>query len=139
MVRHAFATVDYVPATLYPSQIFDQYEAWWPNRRKQKNLNFSSLILRLCSLALQYLPNHLRKHIENELGDEVQYLTERLHSAAKQLSDFSDLGNSDFMHVQQLFLTAVWLKGEGFYIKAWHCLGAAVRGAQELRKSQLNH
>lgn len=129
--------VDYVRVTLYPSQVLDQYETWWPTRRSQKNLSFSSLVLRLCSLALQCLPTQLRQHIEDEVGDNVQFLTERYHNAAKELSDFSDLGAGDLTHVQQLFLTAAWLKAEGFYTRAWHYLGAAIREAQELGKSTI--
>jgi len=99
---------------------------------KQKNLDFSSLILRLCSLALQCLPENLRQHVEDKLGDNVQFLTERYHNAARKLSDYSELGFGGLIHVQQLFLTAAWLKGEGFFDRAWHSLGAAIREAQEL-------
>ena len=60
-----------------------------------------------CSLALQFFPAHLSEHIENELGDDVQLLAERYHNSAKQFSDFSGLGVSDFMHVQQPLLTTV--------------------------------
>lgn len=134
LLRHALETVDYVRLTFYPDQLLDQYEAWWSTRRQQKYLNFLFIVLSLCSLALQYLPTQLREHIENELGDDVQLLTKRYHKAARQLSDFSALDTSDLIHVQQPFLTAAWFKGEGFYTKAWHCLGAATREAQELSK-----
>lgn len=117
---------------LYPSQVWDHYQLWWSTRKEKKDINFASIILRLCSLALQCLPIRLREHIEYELGDSVQSLTERYHNAAERLINYSDMTSGEIIHVQQRFLTAVWFKGEGFFAKAWHCLGDAIRQAQEL-------
>jgi hypothetical protein len=134
LVLHALENIGYARIILYPNQVLDRYKTWWPMRRQKKDLNFASIILRLCSLALQFLPTRLREHIEYELGDSVQSLTERYHDAAKRLSDYSASTAGEMGHVQQLFLTAVWFKGEGCYAKAWHCMGAAIREAQELGK-----
>lgn len=131
-MRHALETIDYVYMTLYPKHVLDRLETWWSTRKQQRNLEFACLVLRLCSLAVQFLPARLHGHIEYELDDDVQSLTERYHNAAKNLSDSLQPGAGGLVHVQQIFLTAVWYKTEGEFVRAWHSVGAAIREAQEL-------
>lgn len=63
---------------------------------------------------------------------KTQCLAEIYHRAAQQLSNTIFPGQGGLVQVQQLFLTAAWLKGEGMFVDSWHALAAAVHAAQEL-------
>lgn len=74
----------------------------------------------------------MQQHIEFELAENAQSLTERFHQAAEKLSSTFAPGQGGLAQVQQLFLTATWFKSEGLIVDAWHALGSSVKEAQEL-------
>jgi hypothetical protein len=121
--------------TLYPKHVMDELENWWSTKKQERNVGFACLILRLCALAAQFLPATLRDHVEKELDDDAQSLTERFNNAAKDISDSLEPGFGDLINAQQKFLSAVWYKNEGEFVRAWHAVGAAIREAQELGAS----
>lgn len=61
----------------------------------------------------------------------MQSLSESYHYAAKQLSNTIAPGKGELAQVQQLFLTAVWLKSEALFVESWHALSSAIHEAQE--------
>lgn len=93
---------------------------------------FTSLILRVCSNAIQFLPKDGRERLESELGDSATDLSQVYHEAANSLSDLLQPGVAGLINAQQLFLGATWLKTEANFVESWHMLASSVRQAQEI-------
>jgi len=74
----------------------------------------------------------MQQVLESEMAERAEILTNRYHSAATRLSSTFTPGTGSITQVQQLFLTANWLKNEVRLVESWHALGSAIREAQEL-------
>lgn len=70
--------------------------------------------------------------LETELGENIRELSKRYHNAARSLSSLIPAGQGGLHQVQQLLLTAWWLKGDARFIDSWHLLASSVHEAQEL-------
>jgi len=60
-----------------------------------------------------------------------------MHNAAETLSTTIQHGKGGLPHVQQLFLTAFWLKSAEKWIEAWYALNAAIRATCEIGRFNL--
>ena len=74
----------------------------------------------------------MQQILESELAESAETLTKRYHRTAAQLSSSFTPGAGGIAQVQQLFLTANWLKNETLLVESWHALSCAIREAQEL-------
>jgi hypothetical protein len=134
IVQNYMDVCNYWYYPIYPPQFLESYNAWWENRtaRRKNRPEFTCLILRVLSGSTQCVHPTLRNKLEGELGETLQVLTQKYHDAAERLSNMIKPGVGGITQVQQLFLTAVWLKSECLFINAWHALGDAIRYAQEV-------
>jgi len=119
---------------IYPPQFLAAYNEWWTSRAKREKTKpeFTCLLLRVLSNSTQCVAPDLKRKLESELGESLQDLTQKYHDAAERLSNMIPPGTGGIMQVQQLFLTAVWMKCESLFINAWHSLSDAIRYAQEV-------
>jgi hypothetical protein len=140
IVQNYFDLCNYWYYPIYPPQFLEGYNSWWDNRatRQRNHPEFTCLLLRVLANSTQCVAPDLKNKLESELGETLQDLTEKYHGASERLSNEIPPGVGGITQVQQLFLTAVWLKGESLFINAWHSLSDAIRYAQEVGKC-LNH
>lgn len=119
---------------IYPPAFLDQYRDWWVDRQKRKPLDlcWTSLLLVVCATATQYLDEESRQRIELDLGESVEALSHRYHTAAHELGNAIPSAERNFQYVQYLLLSCFWMKSEARFADCWHSLNAAVREAQEL-------
>ena len=140
LVQNFFENVNYHYGTLHQPSFMSSYVEWWGRRRQfHRSPNMTTivttcLVLRICANSAQYLDSELTERFETELSDSTESLSLRYQTAAQTLSDFIPPGEGDLSQVQQLFLSAIWLKAEAEFAKSWHALAAAIRVAQELSK-----
>ncbi|RSL83293.1 hypothetical protein CEP51_004607 [Fusarium floridanum] len=138
LVQSFFDNVNHHYCILYQPSFQASYEAWWSRRRDASYLcamttiAFTSLILRVCSNAIQFLPKDGQDRLESELGDSASDLSQLYHEAANALSDLLPPGVAGLVNAQQLFLGATWLKAEASFVESWHMLAGSVRQAQEI-------
>ncbi|KAK4144755.1 fungal-specific transcription factor domain-containing protein [Dichotomopilus funicola] len=118
---------------LYPPEFRTQYDGWWTAPRNKATPELTSLILRVCACSLHFIiDDNVRVRLERELNTDVLTLADRMHAAAEKLSTTIPPGKGGLVNVQQLFLTAFWLKSAEKWTEAWHALGRAIRAANEI-------
>jgi hypothetical protein len=138
LVQSFFDNVNHHYCILYQPSFQASYEAWWSRRRDVSYLcaittiALTSLILRVCSNAIQFLPKDGQDRLESELGDSATDLSQLYHEAANSLSNLLPPGVAGLVNAQQLFLGATWLKAEANFVESWHMLAGSVRQAQEI-------
>lgn len=134
IVQNYFNAPNYWYYPMYPPHFLTSYDSWWDNRAngRRNRPEFTCLLLRVCACSTQTVVPALKTRLVSELGESLQDLTQRFSDAADQLSGMMRRGVGGIAQVQQLFLTAIWLKSECLFIDAWHTLGDAVRCAQEI-------
>ena len=116
---------------LFPSRFRTQYEEWWATDSLSSEL--TSLILRVCACSLLFFEDGgVKKRLELDLKADTMTLANRMHEAARDLSNSIPHGMGGLIHVQQLFLTASWLKSTERWNEAWHALSGAIRAAYEI-------
>ncbi|KAL2130429.1 hypothetical protein VTI74DRAFT_6401 [Chaetomium olivicolor] len=124
---------------LFPSEFKTQYEGWWATPRNKVTPELTSLIFRVCACSLHFIiDDSVRARLETELHTDVLTFANRMHAAAEKLSATIPPGKGGLIHVQQLFLTAFWLKSAEKWTEAWHALSRAIRAANEIGLHQ-NH
>lgn len=118
---------------LYPPEFRTQYDGWWTAPRSKATPELTSLILRVCACSLHFIiDDNVRVRLERELNTDVLTLADRMHAAAEKLSTTIPPGKGGLVNVQQLFLTAFWLKSAEKWTEAWHALSRAIRAANEI-------
>ncbi|KAL6352129.1 hypothetical protein LRP88_14572 [Fusarium phalaenopsidis] len=138
LVQSFFDSVNHHYCILYQPSFQASYETWWSRRRDvsylcaMTTIALTSLILRVCSNAIQFLPKDGQDRLESELGDSATDLSQLYHEAANSLSDLLPPGVAGLVNAQQLFLGATWLKAEANFVESWHMLAGSVRQAQEI-------
>lgn len=95
-------------------------------------MQWTSLLLAICSCATQHLDTVERPQLENDFGDSADNLTEIYLNAARELSNSIPDGHYHLLNVQRMLHSIYWYKAEARFVEAWHLIGAAVREAQEL-------
>ncbi|KAJ4290730.1 hypothetical protein N0V88_006479 [Collariella sp. IMI 366227] len=124
---------------LFPSEFKTQYEAWWAMPRDKVTPELTSLILRVCACSLHFIiDDSVRERLEAEFETDVVTFANRMHAAVEKLSATILPGKGGLIHVQQLFLTAFWLKSAEKWTESWHALSRAIRAANEIGLHQ-NH
>ncbi|KAI8716193.1 Zn(2)-C6 fungal-type domain-containing protein [Fusarium sp. LHS14.1] len=138
LMQSFFDNVNHHYCILYQPSFQTSYETWWSRRLDVSYLcalttiAFTTLILRVCSSAIQFLPKDGKDRLESELGDSAADLSQLYHEAANSLSDLLPPGVAGLVNAQQLFLGATWLKAEANFVESWHMLAGSVRQAQEI-------
>lgn len=86
----------------------------------------------ICACSAQYPDPQLKEKLERDLGQPTQRLSEKYHTAGRELYHTIPVGNSHMYTVQALLHSCSWFKSEARFVECWHALTATVREAQEL-------
>ncbi|PTU22657.1 hypothetical protein P175DRAFT_0507472 [Aspergillus ochraceoroseus IBT 24754] len=142
LIQHFLNNTNYHYCALYPPAFLSDYSTWWSRKSNGQPITseFTCLLLRVCACSAPYLDDELREKLESELGESIEHQSRLYHNAAKQISSTIAPGKGGLIQVQQLFLTAQWLKTESLFVESWHALGVAIHEAQEqgMHKSSSN-
>ncbi|KAF8470725.1 fungal-specific transcription factor domain-containing protein [Kalaharituber pfeilii] len=96
---------------------------------------FPSLLLQVQALSIQLLPREHHEYVSQiklGIGETFHELSSRFSNASCELATLlAGTCTLSLGRVQQAFLRASWLKNEGRMHESWHCLGTAIRSAQE--------
>jgi hypothetical protein len=119
---------------IHPPSFSEGYKNWWANRALGENSDaiFTCLLMRICACSTQFPNPALRQMLESDLGENIKQSSNRYHLAARSLSYSIRPGKGGLMQVQQLLLTASWLKADARFVESWHVLASAIHEAQEL-------
>ncbi|KAL4862491.1 hypothetical protein BDV12DRAFT_202986 [Aspergillus spectabilis] len=134
LVQSYLSGPNYQYYIIYPPPFSKDYATWWEDRVRGRKPDraMTCLLLRVCACSTQAPSDSLRATLENELGENLPQLSKRYHTAARSLSSSIGAGKGGLVHVQQLFLTSWWLKGDAQFVDSWHLLAAAIHEAQKL-------
>lgn len=125
---------------IHPKSFVREYHVWWEDRTKGHplGLEWTSLLLMICACSTLFPSVKLQKRLERNLGDSCETLTERFHTTGRALHSAVPISHNHIFKVLKLVHSCYWFKSEARFGEAWHALDAAIREAQELRKSRIS-
>ena len=134
IVQNFIQNVNFHYHMVYPEQFMVEYQQWWNDRvaRKPLGVHFTCLLLMVCACSLQYTDEKLQQHIEVDLAQPVQKLSQLYHDTGRTLQATIPVKCHHLITVQTLLHSSYWYKGEVRFLESWHILAAAVIEAQEL-------
>ncbi|KAM0389160.1 hypothetical protein ACHAQC_009038 [Fusarium culmorum] len=134
LVQSFFNTVNYHYYIIYPPTFLQEYQTWWDRRSRNQTLSlqWTILLVMVCSCATQHLDVGIKPMVEIELSEPSDKLTVDYHSAATELGRVIPLGHCHLLNIQWMLHSIYWYKAEARFVEAWHVIGAAVREAHEL-------
>lgn len=106
-----------------------QYNGWWATPRDEVTACLTGLILRVFAFSLRF---SARGGATEFYGMNIQELTDKVHTAANQVSSSIRPGEGGVSQVQELFLTAIWLESTEQKKEARHTLRNAISAAYEI-------
>lgn len=120
LVKGFFDHVNYHFEVIYQPSFMSSYLEWWDQRRDWQSgqplsistITFTALVLQICANSAQFLSPSALKQLEEDLGESAEQLGSRCYHSALSLGSFIPPGEGGLVHVQQLFLGAIWLKTE---------------------------
>ncbi|KAK5995655.1 putative transcription factor sol4-like protein [Cladobotryum mycophilum] len=134
LVQHFLNIVNFHHYIIHPESFVKEYELWWSDRYQNKSLPlpWTSLLMMVCACSAQYPDPQLQETLERDLGQPMQKLSEKYHTAGRELYHTIPIGNAHLYTVQQLLHSCYWFKSEARYVDCWHALTSGIREAQEL-------
>lgn len=134
VVQIFLSTVNFHYYIAYPPVFLREYQAWWDKRTNDEPLSvqWTCLILMVCAVTTQHLDIATRRKLELDWGEKTHKLTERYHTAARELSSVVPVGYHHLYNIQALLHSCYWYKAEARFLECWHVLSTTVREAQEL-------
>ena len=135
LVIQLFITdINYHYYIIYPPSFLQDYHIWWDRRNHNKtiSLQYTCLLAMLCSGTIQHVSGDLQKAVEAELSDTSDNISDKLHSATRELTSVIPIGHYHMMNVQRLLHSAYWYKAEARFVEAWHVLNQAILEGKEL-------
>lgn len=134
VVQIFLSTVNFHYYIVYPPVFLREYQAWWDKRTNDEPLSvqWTCLILMVCAVTTQHLDIATRRKLELDWGEKTHKLTERYHTAARELSSVVPVGYHHLYNIQALLHSCYWYKAEARFLECWHVLSTTVREAQEL-------
>jgi hypothetical protein len=119
---------------IYPPHFLHEYQVWWQRRAQGQSvtLQWTSLLVMICSCTIQHLDDETRTYFDIDLGESTELLTKRYLDICHGLSALIPPGHCHILNIKRLLHTIYWYKAEATFDKAWHLIGAAIREAQEL-------
>jgi Fungal specific transcription factor domain len=132
LVNHFLREGNWIYEMIIPEVFLEKYHLWWSASHpySMEDVQFAALLLRLCSHAIQYLPNTpcpVLDQLDSTL-DEIQSMCE---SGATRLDDFSG-HHPSLLRLQQLFFYVCYLKNEGRIKQSWRVFSEAVNDIQDI-------
>lgn len=134
LVQNFLSRVNFHYYIIYPPSFLQEYRDWWADRQANKplGLQWTCLLLMICACSAQYTEPGLQRKIEIELGEAVEYASDRYHLVARELHSTIPVSYSHLISVQYLLHSCLWYKYEARFVESWHVLSVAIREAQEL-------
>lgn len=131
-----FNTVNYHYYIIYPPTFLEEYQKWWERRSQNRPLalQWTILLIMVCSCAAQHLDADAKPLIEAKLGESSEKLTKDYHDAAQDLGRLIPAGHCHLLNIQWMLHSIYWYKAEAKFVEAWHVIGSACREAHELGK-----
>ncbi len=136
LVQNFLGHVNFQSYIIHPSTFLEEYCNWWANRQANKalDLQWTCLLLTICTCSTQQAPHQSRRMLEFELGEQLEKVSDRYHCTARELHGAIPIGCWDITSVQLLMHSCLWYMCEARFIQSWHALNVGIRLAQELRK-----
>lgn len=119
---------------VYPTTFMERYNEWWDEPCQSiDDIQFATLLLRLCSYTAQFLPSQTYT-ADTILGNSLYALRERCNATAISLTHvpMMDQGLPSINRIHEHFFHACYLKNEGAMKESWRVLGKAIHEAHEL-------
>ncbi|CEJ91895.1 hypothetical protein VHEMI07579 [[Torrubiella] hemipterigena] len=134
LVQNFLSRVNFHYYIIYPPSFLQEYRDWWADRQANKplGLQWTCLLLMICACSAQYTEPGLQRKIETELGEAIEYASDRYHLVARELHSTIPVSYSHLISVQYLLHSCLWYKYEARFVESWHVLSVAIREAQEL-------
>ncbi|KAJ6782826.1 hypothetical protein PWT90_10915 [Aphanocladium album] len=119
---------------IYPPLFLQEYHLWWDRRANDKpiSLQYTCLLAMLCSCTIQHVAGDLEAAVVAEHGDAIHPVSDKIHTAVRELSGVIPVGHYHMMNVQRLIHSCYWYKAEARFVEAWHVLNQAILEAKEL-------
>ncbi|KAM3507182.1 hypothetical protein MY10362_001916 [Beauveria mimosiformis] len=123
---------------LYPAAFFDEYQVWWTRVEEKRPLalQFTALLYTVCACSIQHADQSLKAIFERDMGENIESLSEKYHSLARELGSVVPPGYSHLHSCQSMLHSSYWYISQGKYSGAWHALSAAARECQTLIKEK---
>ena len=106
-----------------------------PEKRTVEMYYLASLLLRVLSIGILYiLPANANFIMQLCPHTDFETLATEYHQTANEMTfKLPRVTEIGVLRVQELILSAHWLKDAGEVIEAWHVIGRAIREAQEMQ------
>jgi hypothetical protein len=123
---------------IHPKSFAREYHVWWEDRTEGRplGLEWTSVLLMICACSTLFPSAKFQKRLERNLGDSCETLSERFHTTGRALHSAVPINHNHIFKVLKLVHSCYWFKSKARFGEAWHVLDAAIREAQELRKSR---
>lgn len=134
LVQIFFNTVNYHYYIIYPPIFLDQYQRWWDARLGSQPLSieWTALLVIICSVTTQHLDADTRAKIETEMGDSVDNLSVSYLDLTRNLATAIPIGSYHILNIQRMLHTIYWFKSEARFPEAYLLISEAVGEATEL-------
>ncbi|OAQ99169.1 hypothetical protein LLEC1_01243 [Akanthomyces lecanii] len=137
LLRIFFNNVNNQFYIIYPAAFFDEYQSWWTRVQEKRPvaLQFTALLFTVCACSIQHADESLRAVIQQDLGENMEPLSEKYHNLARELGSVVPPGYSHLHSCQSMLHSSYWYISQAKYPEAWHALSAAARELREKDKA----
>ncbi|XXG99915.1 hypothetical protein Hte_006256 [Hypoxylon texense] len=136
LVQYFVSDITWIDSLVDTGWFLAQYQRWWPLETviDTAALDFSVLVLRICSYAAQFLPSP-RYTVDKIRGVSLADIRQSCDELAEELAavGFRYDSRSSIVRVQHVCFLGLRLQCEGNMRLSWETLSHAVRVAQGLR------
>ena len=134
LIQHFFSDANWIYEMVYPTTFTERYNEWWARPcQSVDDVEFATLLLRLCSYTAQFLPSQ-NYTADTILGNSLSTIREQCHATAISLTQIPMIkeGLPSITRIHEHFFHACYLKNQGSMKESWNLLGKAIHEAQEL-------
>ena len=134
LIQHFFSEANWIYEMVYPTTFTERYNEWWAGPcQSVDDIQFATLLLRLCSYTAQFLPSQ-NYTADTISGNSLSAIREQCHATAISLTHtpMMNEGLPSITRIHEHFFHACYLKNQGSMKESWSILGKAIHEAHEL-------
>ena len=134
LIQQFFSEANWIYEMVYPTTFTERYNEWWAGPCQSfDDIQFATLLLRLCSYTAQFLPSQ-NYTADTILGNSLSALREQCNATAISLTrvPMMEEGLPSITRIHEHFFHACYLKNKGAMKESWNVLGKAIHQAHEL-------
>ena len=134
LIQHFFSEANWIYVMICPITFTERYNEWWTRScQSGGDIQFATLLLRLCSYTAQFLPSQ-NYTADTILGNSLAALREQCNATAIALTRVPMVKGAlpSITRIHEHFFHACYLKNEGAMKESWDVLGQAIHDAHEL-------